>query len=112
MQATVFRAYKAVREKKRLRPYLEKLKSGTGAAGAGDGAGGNFDVTWTQLQLSESRLSAARAEQEIGFRARVNFAEGLRRTSEWFAAYGLMLGGDAHADTLRAGAEDNLVAAG
>jgi predicted dehydrogenase/nucleoside-diphosphate-sugar epimerase len=112
MQATVFRAYMALREKKRLRPYLEKLKSGS-SAGAGDGAGGNFDVTWTQLQLSESRLSAARAEQEIGFRARVNFAEGLRRTAEWFATYGLIpVSDDAHADTLRAGAEDNLVAAG
>ncbi|MDQ1558589.1 MAG: hypothetical protein QOD32_1649 [Pyrinomonadaceae bacterium] len=109
MQATVFRAYMALREKKRLRPYLEKLKSGTGAAG--DGAGGNFDVTWTQLQLSESRLSAARAEQEIGFRARVNFAEGLRRSAEWFATYGL-IPDDTHVDALRAGAEDNLVAAG
>ncbi|HEV2801768.1 MAG TPA: NAD-dependent epimerase/dehydratase family protein [Pyrinomonadaceae bacterium] len=109
MQATVFRAYLAMRERKRLRPYLEKLKSGAG--GAAKGAGEKFDETWTLLQLSESRLSPARAEAEIGFRARVSFAEGLRRTSEWFAAYGLLPEGD-HTEQLRAGAEDNLVAAG
>ncbi|HEX8459758.1 MAG TPA: NAD-dependent epimerase/dehydratase family protein [Pyrinomonadaceae bacterium] len=114
MQATVFRAYLALRERKRLRPYLEKLKSGAGGASASaTGASEKFDETWTLLQLSESRLSAARAEAEIGFRARVSFAEGLRRTSLWFAAYGLLPegGGDA-AEEVRAGAEDNLVAAG
>ncbi|HEX8634421.1 MAG TPA: NAD-dependent epimerase/dehydratase family protein [Pyrinomonadaceae bacterium] len=111
MQATVFRAYLALRERKRLRPYLEKLKSG--AAASGGQAGDRFDETWTLLQLSESRLSAARAEQEIGFRARVNFAEGLRRTAEWFAAYGLTpADASAAAAAVRAGAEDSLVAAG
>lgn len=114
MQATVFRAYLALRERKRLRPYLEKLKSGGASAGA-TGAGEAFDETWTLLQLSESRLSPARAEAEIGFRARVSFAEGLRRTAEWFATYGLMPetneGDDAQRRT-RAGAENNLVAAG
>jgi predicted dehydrogenase/nucleoside-diphosphate-sugar epimerase len=86
-RATLFRAYLALREKKRLRPYLEKLKLG---ASGGAHRSESFDETWTLLQLSESRLSSARAETEIGFRPRVGFAEGLRRTAEWFAAYGLM----------------------
>jgi nucleoside-diphosphate-sugar epimerase len=114
MQATVFRAYLALRERKRLRPYIEKLKSGAGAgASAGGGAGDKFDEGWTLLQLSESRLSAARAEQEIGFRARISFAEGLRRTSRWFAAYGLLP--ETHAGEVLHGADaaqDNLVVAG
>jgi hypothetical protein len=84
----LFRAYLALRERKSVRPYLEKLKSG--ASGGGARRSENFDETWTLLQLSESRLSPARAETEIGFRPRVGFAEGLRRTAEWFAAYGLM----------------------
>jgi nucleoside-diphosphate-sugar epimerase len=109
MQATVFRAYLALRERKRLRPYIEKLKSGAGAS-AGGGAGDKFDEGWTLLQLSEPRLSAARAEQEIGFRARIGFAEGLRRTSRWFAAYGLLP--ETGAGEVLLGAEDNLVAAG
>jgi predicted dehydrogenase/nucleoside-diphosphate-sugar epimerase len=88
-RATLFRAYLALREKKSLRPYLEKLKSGAAGAG-GARANENFDETWTLLQLSESRLSPARAETEIGFRPRVTFAEGLRRTAQWFAAYGLI----------------------
>jgi nucleoside-diphosphate-sugar epimerase len=110
MQATVFRAYLALRERKRLRPYLEKLKAGAG--GATGGASDKFDETWTLLQLSESRLSAARAEQEIGFRARVGFAEGLRRTARWFATYGLLPEADAADALLGAGAADKLVAAG
>jgi len=109
MQATVFRAYLALRERKSLRPYLEKLKAGAG--GTTGRASDKFDETWTLLQLSESRLSAARAEQEIGFRARVTFTEGLRRTARWFATYGLIPDA-APADALRAGAADNLVAAG
>ena len=41
------------------------------------------------MQLSESRLSGARAESEIGFRPQINFRDGMQRTAEWFAAYGL-----------------------
>jgi hypothetical protein len=111
MQATVFRAYLALRERKRLRPYLEKLKAGGGAA-AGARASENFDETWTLLQLSESRLSPARAEAEIGFRARIDFAEGLRRTAEWFATYGLMPEADTENADAHRGAEDNLFVAG
>lgn len=107
-RATLFRAYLALREKKALRPYLEKLKSGAGGAG-GAQASENFDETWTLLQLSESRLSPARAETEIGFRPRLDFAEGLRRTALWFAAYGLISSRVAGGEAERA--EDHLVAA-
>jgi predicted dehydrogenase/nucleoside-diphosphate-sugar epimerase len=108
-RATLFRAYLALREKKSLRPYLEKLKSGAAGGAGGARAGENFDETWTLLQLSESRLSPARAETEIGFRPRVSFAEGLRRTAEWFAAYGLIPSDPAGGEPERA--EANLVAA-
>lgn len=114
-RATLFRAYLALREKKSLRPYLEKLKSGASGAGVAGGAGEDFDAAWTVLQLSESRLSAARAEAEIGFRPRIGFAEGLRRTAHWFAAYGLMpesAAGDAGGgETPEERAETSLVAA-
>ncbi|HEY0100707.1 MAG TPA: NAD-dependent epimerase/dehydratase family protein [Pyrinomonadaceae bacterium] len=112
-RATLFRAYLALREKKSLRPYLEKLKSGAAGAGGGSRASDNFDETWTLLQLSESRLSPARAETEINFRPRVGFAEGLRRTAEWFAAYGLVpASSSAGTETeTEERAEDDLVAA-
>jgi GDP-L-fucose synthase len=32
------------------------------------------------------RLNVERAEREFGFKARVNFEEGLRRTIEWYLA--------------------------
>jgi nucleoside-diphosphate-sugar epimerase len=113
-RATLFRAYLALREKKSLRPYLEKLKSGAAGAG-GARVGEDFDEAWTVLQLSESRLSSARAETEIGFRPRIGFAEGLRRTTQWFAAYGLIpasAAGDADGgETPEERAETSLVAA-
>jgi predicted dehydrogenase/nucleoside-diphosphate-sugar epimerase len=109
-RATLFRAYLALREKKSLRPFLEKLKSGASGAAVNEQAGENFDEAWTLLQLSESRLSTARAETEIGFRPRIGFAEGLRRTAMWFAAYGLVSTPDAGEEPERA--EANLVAAG
>jgi predicted dehydrogenase/nucleoside-diphosphate-sugar epimerase len=107
-RATLFRAYSALSEKKSVRPYLEKLKAGASGAGA-TRASEKFDENWTLLQLSESRLSPARIESEIGFRPRIGFAEGLRRTAMWFAAYGLVP--SAAGDELQR-EEANLVAAG
>jgi predicted dehydrogenase/nucleoside-diphosphate-sugar epimerase len=112
MQATLFRVYLAMREKKSLRPRLEKLRgAGGGAQGAGDGTGETFDSTWTLLQLSESRLSAARAEAEIGYRPRVSFAQGLASTAEWFAAYGLVPSSPSP-DAWPAEVDESLAAAG
>ncbi|HEV2707712.1 MAG TPA: NAD-dependent epimerase/dehydratase family protein [Pyrinomonadaceae bacterium] len=90
-QATVFRAYLAVRRSRRLQPYVEKLR-GSGAAGAASGAqsAASFNELWSLLQVSEARLSAARAEELIGFRARVDFREGLRRSALWFRQFGLL----------------------
>jgi predicted dehydrogenase/nucleoside-diphosphate-sugar epimerase len=84
-QATLFRVYLALRERKSMRPLLAKLRAGGGARAPEK----SFDANWTLMQLSESRLSAARAESEIGFRPQINFRDGMQRTAEWFAAYGL-----------------------
>lgn len=84
-QATLFRVYLAMREKKSMRPLLAKLRAGAGASAAEK----SFDENWSLLQLSESRLSPARAAAEIGFRPQINFRDGLERTAEWLAAYRL-----------------------
>jgi|GEM_PF-1800735 len=94
MQATVFRAYLALRDKAALSPLIASLRRGpTSTAAADDGA--EFDELWTSLQLSEARLSPARAESALGFRAAVDFAEGLRRSALWFKRFGLMPTADA-----------------
>lgn len=98
-QATLFRVYLALREKKSFRPLLAKLRAGTGGASATEKS---FDENWTLLQLSESRLSSSRAETEIGFRPQINFRDGLERTAEWLAAYGLTPAATAAADMLHA----------
>jgi predicted dehydrogenase/nucleoside-diphosphate-sugar epimerase len=91
MQATAFRLYLTLRNRSAFRPYLERLRGGGGAPSANQSSGNRpFDEMWTVLQLSEARLSAKRAEERLGFRARTDFAEGLRRTATWFARYGLM----------------------
>lgn len=88
-RATAFRLYLALRNRSSLRPYLERLREG-GNSTQKISQSGRFDEMWTALQLSEARLSSARAEEALGFRARVNFAEGLRRTAEWFKRYRLI----------------------
>ncbi|MDX6612623.1 MAG: hypothetical protein QOD75_1809 [Blastocatellia bacterium] len=88
MQATVFRAYLALRDKAALSPLVASLRRG-GAAG-GDAGSADFDELWTALQLAEARLSSARAESVLGFKASVDFAEGLRRSALWFERYGLI----------------------
>jgi predicted dehydrogenase/nucleoside-diphosphate-sugar epimerase len=88
MQATALRAWVAARGNKALGPHLARVRGG-GSDGTA-AVSGSFDETWVQMQLSEARLSAGRAAATIGFRARVDFAEGLRRTAAWFEAFGLM----------------------
>jgi nucleoside-diphosphate-sugar epimerase len=58
--------------------------------GGANGAGAHYDENWTAMQLSEARLGAARAESLLGFRARVGFAEGLRRTASWLRLFNLI----------------------
>jgi predicted dehydrogenase/nucleoside-diphosphate-sugar epimerase len=95
VQATIFRAYLALRDKQVLRPYIEGLRSASANAASVNGAGPAFDELWTTLQLSEARLSSTRAEEVIAFRARVDFSEGLRRSAAWFQRFGLMTDADA-----------------
>lgn len=94
VQATVFPAYLRLRESKLLRPYVEKLRSGSaGAKGSGDSRR-EFDELWSLLQISEARLSAERAADLIGFHPKVDFKEGLRLSALWFKRFGLLPAGD------------------
>jgi hypothetical protein len=88
-QSLLFPAYLKMRDWSVVRPYVERMRAGRGAFNAGAPAGKRFDETWTALQLSEARLSSSRAESLLGFRARVDFAEGLRRSAMWFAFYNI-----------------------
>jgi predicted dehydrogenase/nucleoside-diphosphate-sugar epimerase len=90
VQATIFRAYLALRDKQRLRPYIAGLRSTSADTAPVNGAGPAFHGLWTTLQLSEARLRSTRAEEVINFRARVDFSEGLRRSAIWFQRFGLM----------------------
>jgi len=86
-QSFLFPAYLKMRNWGVVRPYVERMRAGRGAATAGAPAGKRFDEMWTALQLSEARLSSSRAESVLGFRARVDFSDGLRRAAKWFALY-------------------------
>lgn len=88
VQATLFPAYLRLRESRLLRPYVEKLRSGSAASG-GPGARA-FNELWTLLQISEARLSVERAASLIGFHPQVDFGEGLRLSSLWFERFGLL----------------------
>jgi predicted dehydrogenase/nucleoside-diphosphate-sugar epimerase len=88
MQATAFRAYLFLREKKSLGARLSRLKNA--AAQNRSASRRDWNEHWINLQLSESRLSPARAERLIGFKARIDFAEGLRRSLDWFEQFGLV----------------------
>ena len=86
MQATVFRAYLALRERSAVRARLERMRNG----GSGNVESQRpWNSHWIKLQLSEARLSAARAEEKLGFRAQVNFAEGLQKSAAWFERCGI-----------------------
>jgi predicted dehydrogenase/nucleoside-diphosphate-sugar epimerase len=87
MQATAFRAYLALRHSPRVQPWLARLRSAGDAPLAPAPA---LDENWSQMQLSEARLDGTRAARVLGFRPRIDFAEGLRRTAAWFEAFGLM----------------------
>ncbi len=88
MQATAFRAYLFLREKQSLGARLSRLKNG--AAQNRSGSERNWNEHWINLQLSQARLSPARSEQLIGFTAQIDFAEGLRRSLDWFEQFGLV----------------------
>jgi predicted dehydrogenase/nucleoside-diphosphate-sugar epimerase len=88
-QSFLFPAYLKMRNWGMVRPYVEKMRAGRGPAGAAAPTGKPFDEMWTALQLSEARLSPSRAESLLGFRARVDFSEGLRRAALWFALYNI-----------------------
>jgi predicted dehydrogenase/nucleoside-diphosphate-sugar epimerase len=95
IQATIFRAYLALRDKQTLRPYVAGLRSTSDDAAPANGVGPAFHELWTTLQLSEARLSSARAEEVINFRASVDFSEGLRRSAAWFQRFGLIMDAEA-----------------
>ena len=84
----MLRAYLALRDKAVLRPYVAGLRSVGGTISKEGGS--SFNELWTSMQLSEARLSAALSEQVLGFRARVGFREGLRRSVLWFERFGLL----------------------
>jgi predicted dehydrogenase/nucleoside-diphosphate-sugar epimerase len=86
VKATVLRAYLALSNKSMFRRYATR---GPRQAASIDEHSGEFDRDWTNMQLSEARLSPALAEAVLGFRARVDFAEGMRRIIPWFQHYGL-----------------------
>src|SRR5262245_45072018 len=86
-QAFLFPAYLKMRNWSVVRPYVEKIRARGGAVSAGAVDNRRFDEMWTALQFSEARLSSSRAESLLGFRARSDFSEGLRRTAMWFALY-------------------------
>ena len=86
-QSFLFPAYLKMRNWSAVRPYVERMRAGRGAVNADAPATKRFDGMWTALQLSEARLSSSRAESLLGFRARVDFSEGLRRAALWFALY-------------------------
>lgn len=90
VQATIFRAYLALRDKQTLRRYIAGLRSTSADAESVNGARQAFNELWSTLQLAEARLSSRRAEDVINFRARVDFSEGLRRSADWFQRFGLM----------------------
>ena len=87
MQATAFRAYLFLREKQSLGARLSRLKNA--AAQNRSASERNWNEHWINLQLSEARLSPARAERLMGFTAQIDFAEGLRRSLDWFEQFGL-----------------------
>jgi len=86
-QFFLFPAYLKMRNWSVVRPYVERARAGRGAVDAGAPARKRFDEMWTALQLSEARLSSSRAESLLGFRAKIDFSEGLRRSAMWFGVY-------------------------
>ena len=106
MQATAFRAYLRLREHQGLRSRLELLRNG--AAVVSESQAPWSDI-WIQLQLSEARLNANRAEEALGFTAQVDFTDGLARTAEWFELYGFTPPGMAPSLREEVGVPGNLV---
>lgn len=88
MRATAFRAYLSLRERPSVSARLSKLKNGADQAPLGSRS--KLSEHWLTLQLSEARLSAVRAEQLIGFKAQIDFTEGMSRSLDWFEQFGLV----------------------
>jgi predicted dehydrogenase/nucleoside-diphosphate-sugar epimerase len=86
VKATALRGYLALRNQTMFRRYATRFRR---QAARVDEHSGDFDRDWTNMQLSEARLRPTLAEAVLGFRARVDFAEGMRRTIPWFQHYGL-----------------------
>lgn len=97
MQATVFKAYLMIRNAKPFRPYIDKFRSGAGASMGAVTRKTNYDENWVKMQLSEAKLSSEEAARILGFRARVNVSEGVRRSAHWLACFGLTSEGEAAA---------------
>jgi nucleoside-diphosphate-sugar epimerase len=89
IQAAVFPFYLQLRESQKLQPLIEKLR-GDGTNNQAPSGQGEFHPLWVELQTSEARLSSERVQALIGFRAQVDFREGLRRSADWFKQFGLM----------------------
>jgi predicted dehydrogenase/nucleoside-diphosphate-sugar epimerase len=85
LQATAWPAYLRLRGWAPLRARIERLRDAPGEAVPA----APCHELWTALQLSQARLSPARAQELLGFRARVDFADGLRQAAEWFAQRGV-----------------------
>ena len=90
VQATLFPAYLRLRESRLLRPYVEKFRGASGVSSSAAPGARACDDLWARLQISEARLSPARAEALIGFRPQVDFREGLRLSARWFERFGLL----------------------
>lgn len=88
MQATAFKAYMKLREIPSVSARLSRLRNG--GSQSANGSRHKLSEHWLTLQLSEARLSAARAEELIGFKAEVDFADGLSRSLDWFEQFGLV----------------------
>jgi predicted dehydrogenase/nucleoside-diphosphate-sugar epimerase len=88
MRSTALRAYLMARELRATRPLVERLRKGSGAVKPAAAPAG--DDVWLRLQASRARLSAAKANAVLGFRAQVDFEEGLRRSAGWFVLRGLL----------------------
>jgi predicted dehydrogenase/nucleoside-diphosphate-sugar epimerase len=90
VKATALRAYWTLRNIEMFRRYAARYRRSAVSATDKDEPGAEIDMDWSNMQLSEARLSPALAEAVLGFRARVDFAEGMRRTIPWFQDYGLI----------------------
>lgn len=90
-EPVTFRSYLAEygalcgREPRSLPLWLARLLS---AAGRLPGVDTPVDETWLALATNRLRFSTARAREELGWRPRVGYEEGLERTKNWLRSRG------------------------